>query len=230
MKLEIQFRSGSSAAEPSIFLAGFDQRRRRAFVQSLCLVAHPIQVPGKRVAVTLASQTRVCRLFIDPVSAQPGQPRFNVPARDDDDHGIFGGSPRYALSRALPIQLGAPVFGRVVVRIDDDDKKRFLPCPNRPQLPGIPLSNPLIARLCSMGKRKRRDVMVTESAAGQESTHEAVRLPVLAEQNDPCAHPSQPLATVSESDSPSTAYLGSVLARTGPSPCRENHLPPAPAM
>lgn len=81
-----------------------------------------------------------------------------------------------------------------------------------------------------MGERERRDVMVTESAAGQEPAHETVRLPVLAEQNDPCAHPSQPLATVSESDSPSTADLGSVLARTGPSPRRENHLPLAPAM
>ena len=230
MKLEVKFRLKSSAAEPSIFLTRFDQRRRRTFVQSLCLVAHPIQVPGKRVAVTLASQTRVGCFFIDPVPAQPSQPRFNVSARDDDDHGIFGRSTRYVLFCALPLQFGSPVFCRMVVRIDGDDKKRLPPCPNRPQFPGISLSNPLRARLRSMGQWKRRDFMVTESAVAQESTCETVCLLVLAEQYDPCAHPSQPLATVSESDSPSTAYLGSVLARTGPSPCRENHLPFAPAM
>ena len=116
------------------------------------------------------------------------------------------------------------------VGVGDDDQAGVRYLADGLQLMGIPFPNPLFARPASV--RKPRRLEVPEFAAFQEPSHEGIRLRVLAEQDDAdSAHSlSQPRATVSDSEMPSTVRSGRSLTRTGPFPSLWNHLPFAPAM
>ena len=209
-------------------------------------MTHPVQVVRVSHAVSLAAQPRVPRGLVDRSSAaKVMQPRLDVPARHDNENPITVVSPRNLLLIARRIQLRPAVRGRVLVRIRDDNQVGILPSADGLQLIRISFSHPLLTRLGPASHRTPHptapggsrsssrpsadglqirisltcmDIPAPEVAAPQKPAHERIRLRVLAEEGDAdSAHSrSQPRATVSESEMPSTVRSGSLLTRTGP--------------
>ena len=74
-------------------------------------MAHDMQSIGKRFAVDLLSQSRVCFRFIHRLPLEIFEPCFNVPAWHGDDHRIATPSPFDSFLPALLIQLRMSVSG-----------------------------------------------------------------------------------------------------------------------
>ena len=151
-----------------------------------------------------------------------GTPRLDVPPRHDHENRIIVVSSRSLLLVARRVQLRTPDRRRTGVRVRYDNQVGALPSANGAQFRRIPFSNPLLARLATAGKGKCTDVRTAEVAVLQEPAHERIRLQAFTEEGDAdSAHSlSQPRATVSDSEIPSTVRSGLLLTRTGPFPSR----------
>ena len=192
-------------------------------------MAHIMQSIGERFTISLPAQSRVTDRFVHRLPTEILEPCFNAPARNDDNYRIVIRSPLDSSPATLPVQLRVPVSGRTDIRVNDDDQQRPLPPPDSPEFLRKASTNPLLSRLPSVGKWACVDVSTPDVPASQKSAHENIRLQILAKQDHLGAHSSHPLAIASESGNPPIESFGSIPARTGPSPSRENHLPLAPA-
>ena len=143
--------SSSISPQPPIFIARFPKRRRYRFVEPLSFMAHDMQSIGKRLAIGLLAQSRICFRFIHRPSLEILEPCFNVPARHGDDHRIARLSPFDSILPTLLLQLRMPVSGRTTIRVDDDDQE-CLPAPSDLlELPREARADPLLSGSPSIG-------------------------------------------------------------------------------
>ena len=189
-------------------------------------MAHSVQFVCK-ATVLCRGPAGIPLIFVNRFAVKVGKPSLYIPSRNEDDHRVLWFSWIYLLGFALIVKLRSPELSRMLVSVGNDDQEGVLPGANCLQFIGILRADPVLCR--PRCESKSLYVTTLEISLGKESAYERVCRCILAEQDDADAH-SQRLAMVSDSDRPSTVFIGSLLTRTGPSPSRKNHLPFAPAM
>ena len=156
-------------------------------------------------------------------------PRLDVASWHDDEHGFVRRTPVDATPVALLIEAVLALGGRVVIGIGDDQEVCVAAASNSLEFVRVSGPHPLLAGLTSGGQREGADFTRLKSPFAEEPPNERFMSLIFAQQDDLDSH-SQPRATDSEIERPSTVFAGWSLTRAGPVLSLENHRPLALAM